>query len=107
MMVHRSQKKPVVLFIVWFISCLALTAFNKYNQLFLKNDLTITQYYISLAITILVTVIYFIPMLVIIYRQAKAVSLKWLIIVARSLLILFSGVLATLLIILLCMIVAQ
>ncbi len=107
MTVHRSKKKPVVLFIVWLFSCLVLTAFNKYNQLFLKKDQTITQYYISLAITILVTVIYFIPMLVVIYRQAKAVSLKWLIIVAKSLLVLFSGVLAILLIILLCMLVAQ
>lgn len=88
-----SQNKPIVLFAVWIMSGLAFTAFNKYNQ--------ILQDYESFTITILVTVLYFVPMLFAIYRQAKATSLRWLIIVTRIFLCLFGVVLAVLFIMLL------
>ena len=86
-----SRKLPIALFVVWYASAIALTFFNKCKTLFLGKNLTDSHYYnISLAVTLLATALYFLPMLLLIHRQAKAASLKWLVIVSRAFIIAFS-----------------
>lgn len=86
---RHNHKKPIILFVVWLITALIFTLFNKYGYMLGLELLLPTQKILSVAITVLITVLYFVPMLVVIYRQAKAVSLKWLIITARIFLIFF------------------
>lgn len=77
------KRKPLILFILWIVLALALTAFNKYNQ---YSDIPV-QGNASVIITIAASVLFFLPLLLVIYHQAKASSLKWLSVVAKILLI--------------------
>ena len=93
---QSSKRKPVALFIVWHISAFLFSLFNVCSPLFGVTDQA------SLGITLLAAALYFIPMLVVIYRQSKIISLKWLVVVTRVLIIFFSSVFAIFLIAALC-----
>ena len=93
-----SQSTPILLFVIWCISGLAFTAFNKYTQILGVENSIFNQKNTSLIITMLATVLYFIPMLIAIYHQAKKASLQWLMTVSRLFLYLFCGALAIFLI---------
>ena len=95
---QSSEKKPVRLFVVWVLSGVALTIFNMFEM----RDITTLASSLNFVITLVATAIYFIPMLFVIYRQAKAVSLKWLVVVSRILLVYFCCVFVMFLIVLLC-----
>ena len=77
------KKKPLILFVLWIILALVLTAFNKYNQ---YSNIPV-QGNASVIITIVASVLFFLPLLLVIYHQAKASSLKWLSVAAKRLLV--------------------
>lgn len=93
-----SKKKPVILFVVWVLSGFVFTIFNKFEM----RGITTLENSLNFVITLVATAIYFIPMLFVIYRQAKAVSLKWLIVVARILFFYLCSVFVVFLLVLLC-----
>lgn len=102
MVSQHHKKKTIALFVVWNISGLAFTAFNKYSQTFKGTYLPSTQVSVSILITILATVLYFIPLLIVIRHRAKTAPLKWLIIATGILLFLISVALTVFVITLLC-----
>ena len=92
MTVPYGKKKIVALFVVWCISALLFTLFNKLSNGFWELYVSPYHEIIPVAITILVTILYFIPLLRVIYNRAKAISFTPLMIIAKTLLILLGFV---------------
>lgn len=91
-MANIQRNKPITLFVVWWVSAAAFTVFNR---LFWGEGLvSLTPF----AITISVTLLYFMPFLIVVYRQAKSFSIRWLTIATRVMLFYLIGVLAVFLI---------
>lgn len=93
-----SKNKPIIFFAVWVLSGVVLTVFNKFET----SGITTLENNLNLVITLVATAIYFIPMLFVIYRQAKAVSLKWLLVVTKILFFYLCSAFVVFLIVLLC-----
>lgn len=94
-----SQKKPIVLFIVWILSGIAFVFYN----IFKTKGMTTQENGLNIVITLAVTATYFIPMLFVIYRQARIVEIKWLFVIARILFFYLCGVFVAFLVALLLM----
>ena len=88
---RKHKRKPIILFIIWCLSCLIFTGYNKYGSI-IRDTQKQSQSNIPIFITLLAIVLYFLPMLILINRQARIVSLKWLILVTKILFIFFSSI---------------
>lgn len=86
---QTAKKRAILLFVVWCISCLAITLFNMYIQLFEAEISFLKQEETSIILVLLVTALYILPMLLLIHRQAMKASLGWLVVVSRVFLFLF------------------
>lgn len=94
MRTHQANKKTAVkLFVIWCVSCLALSAISSYRRIY-HAILGTEQTIISkpdwfLILMILLTSCYIMPLLLNVYRHAKNEQIKWLIGTAKVLLLLF------------------